>query len=322
MGGGGAVSDAGEPRARAAPPEDPEAHRRSPVAAARARSEAARARLEDGRRRLEDARGRSTRVDLGFRLYERDRAAIGNILAGALAFRLFFVLVPFVFFVLALIGLVSDVDPDGGAGTARALGLRGLLADSVNQAANHGAFYKWVLLIGAAWASAYAASKAVRVLVAVHAAIWGVTVPRPRAIRGIGAFLGALVVGFGISALAGVVRHASLLGGLVATILVLVVYFWIWLSASAGLPHASRSRRTLAPGAILVAVGLEVLHLITVYFLAARAEHAESVYGALGVAVVTLVWLFIIARLLVGSALLNATLWERRRTAAGSRRGP
>src|SRR4029078_9916250 len=117
------------------------------------------------------ARGRSTRVDLGFRLYERDRAAIGNILAGALGFRLSFGLVPFAFFVLALIGLVSDLDPNGGAGTARALGLRGLLADSVNQAENHGVFYKWALLIGAAWASAYAASKAVRVLVAIHASV-------------------------------------------------------------------------------------------------------------------------------------------------------
>jgi uncharacterized BrkB/YihY/UPF0761 family membrane protein len=279
----------------------------------------ARARVEDGRRRLEDARGRSTRVDLGFRLYERDRAAVGNILAGALAFRLFFVLVPFVFFVLALVGLVSELNPDGGSGTARALGLRGLLADSVNQAAHHGALYKWALLIGAAWASAYAASKAVRVLVAIHAAVWDATAPRPPAIRGTGAFLGALVVGLGVAGLAGAVRHVGPVVGLVATLLVFVVYFWIWLSASAGLPHASRSRRSLAPGAILVAAGFQVLHLITVYVLASRAEHAESVYGALGVAVVTLAWLFIIARLLVASALLNATLWERR-TAGRPRR--
>jgi uncharacterized BrkB/YihY/UPF0761 family membrane protein len=311
------VSDAEEPGAPA--PEDEHHGHRSAVAAARARTEAARARIEDGRRRLEGARARSTRVDLGFRLYERDRAAIGNILAGALAFRLFFVLVPFVFFVLAVSGLVSGLNTDGGSGTARALGLRGLLADAVNQSAHHGALYKWVLLIGAAWASAYAASKAVRVLVAVHAAVWGVTVPRPSAIRGTRAFLGAVILGFGVSALAGAVRHVSVLLGILATLLVFVVYFGIWLSASAGLPHASRSRRSLAPGAILVAAGFEVLHLITVYVLAARAEHAQSVYGALGVAVVTLVWLFIIARLLVGSALLNATLWDRRRAAAGRR---
>ena len=55
-------------------------------------------------------------------------------------------------------------------------------------------------------------------------------------------------------------------------------------------------------------VGVQGLHLFTVYYLAGRAERAASLYGAIGAALTLLLWLYIVARLMVGGAILNATL--------------
>ena len=44
----------------------------------------------------------------------------------------------------------------------------------------------------------------------------------------------------------------------------------------------------LVPGAVLVAVGLEGLHLFTVYFLGPKLASATELYGVLGVVSTTL----------------------------------
>jgi membrane protein len=57
-----------------------------------------------------------------------------------------------------------------------------------------------------------------------------------------------------------------------------------------------------------------------VYYLARRVASASELYGSLGVAAAILVWLYLIGRLVVAAAMLNATrppcsrcrLWERR----------
>jgi uncharacterized BrkB/YihY/UPF0761 family membrane protein len=88
------------------------------------------------------------------------------------------------------------------------------------------------------------------------------------------------------------------------------------------LPHARDAGwRDLLPGALLLAAGAQVLHLVTVFYLAGRIESASELYGALGSASAVLLWLYLIGRLVVGSAVLNATLWERRRQRGTTRRG-
>jgi uncharacterized BrkB/YihY/UPF0761 family membrane protein len=68
----------------------------------------------------------------------------------------------------------------------------------------------------------------------------------------------------------------------------------------------------LLPGAALLAVGLELLALLGTYFIAPRIESSQRAYGALGIAATLLFGLYVIARLVVASAILNATVWERR----------
>lgn len=66
------------------------------------------------------------------------------------------------------------------------------------------------------------------------------------------------------------------------------------------------------PGAALFALGIEVLHLVMTYLIAPYALTKQGTYGALGIAAGLLVGLFLLGRLVVVAATLNATLWERR----------
>ena len=77
------------------------------------------------------------------------------------------------------------------------------------------------------------------------------------------------------------------------------------------LPHRSDSWRDLLPGALLVAFGAQVIHLAVVLYLAPKIGRSSELYGALGAATVILLWLYLIARLIVASAFLNAALWHR-----------
>jgi uncharacterized BrkB/YihY/UPF0761 family membrane protein len=65
------------------------------------------------------------------------------------------------------------------------------------------------------------------------------------------------------------------------------------------------------PGALVVGVGTQLLHLLTVYYLSGRLESASELYGGLGTAATVLLGLYLIGRLVVAAALANAVLWKR-----------
>jgi uncharacterized BrkB/YihY/UPF0761 family membrane protein len=87
----------------------------------------------------------------------------------------------------------------------------------------------------------------------------------------------------------------------------------IWLAPSWKLPHlAEVELRDLLPGALLVAVGVEAVHLLTVLWYANKIANSSGLYGSLGAAVGLLAWLHLLGRLTIASVVLNATLWRRR----------
>ena len=89
-------------------------------------------------------------------------------------------------------------------------------------------------------------------------------------------------------------------------------FFAIWLGVAALLPHADAPWTALIPGAALVAIGMQIIHLGTVLFVAGKVERASATYGAFGAAFTVLVWLYVASRVIVASAMLNAALWRRR----------
>jgi uncharacterized BrkB/YihY/UPF0761 family membrane protein len=78
------------------------------------------------------------------------------------------------------------------------------------------------------------------------------------------------------------------------------------------LPSRAERWQDLLPGALLLAVGTQLVHVAVVFYFAPRLERSSEFYGVLGVSAVLLVWLYVIARLATAAAFLNATVWERR----------
>ena len=124
---------------------------------------------------------------------------------------------------------------------------------------------------------------------------------------------------FVVSALTTAARHASFGGGLFLTLLDPVLYAALWLLISSRLPHRDATWRDLVPGAILFGLGIEVLHVVTAYFIAPQAISKQGTYGSLGIAAALLLGLYLISRLVVATAVINATLADRRnRTRLGN----
>ena len=269
--------------------------------------------VERGTARAEAARDRWSAVDALFDTRDRDRRVVGNVLAGAVAFRLFAYLLPLVLVVVTVLGIAFGVDHDSPAEIGDRLGLSRYVIESVTTASRESHRSRWVLVPLTLWAIYWGGRGAARVLSAAHALAWDRPVERlPRSgVAALAAFASAVVVVASLGALQ-VLRQLS--GGLGLAFVVLEVALLVGLALAVDvvLPHhPDAGARDLLPGAVLVGVGLWVLHVVSAYFLASRIASASELYGSLGVAAALLAWLFVLGRLLVAAAVLNATLWHR-----------
>ncbi len=86
----------------------------------------------------------------------------------------------------------------------------------------------------------------------------------------------------------------------------------LWLLVSMRLPSGDVPWTGFLPGAVLLSIGLQGLHVFTAYFLEEKLAHASELYGALGLAATMLFYLFLIGRGFVWAAELNAVVWELR----------
>jgi membrane protein len=264
------------------------------------------------------ARERWTAVDAVFATRERDQRVVGGVLAGAVAFRLFAYLLPLCLALLSLLGVAASL----GARTAQAigdqLGLSSYLIDSVDTAVDESKRGLWALVPLALWTTYSTGVGTAKVLRATHALAWGRPLqPLRRSWTGAVASLGFVLVAIAVVSGTQALRERSEGAGLGFVAVQLLILIGLWWVASRLLPHdPGAGWRALLPGALLVGVGVWILHVASVYLLARRVASASALYGSLGVAAAILAWLYLLGRLLVASATLNATLWERRQAAA------
>jgi uncharacterized BrkB/YihY/UPF0761 family membrane protein len=238
---------------------------------------------------------------------ERDTQRLGGLLAGALAYRMFLWLLPFTLLVVGTLGALTSIDEGTPGAVADDFGLHGTLAEAVSDGARQTGWWIAILigLFGTLWAGV-GAERAVRVS---HAAAWGLPADKARSpVRATLSVAAIALLILGATALAGWLREAEGVVGLIATFLIVGVYFLVWMFVQVRLPHRRGPWTQLVPGALLVAIGAQAIHLFTVWYLLGRAERAASTYGAIGTALVILVWLYVVARLVVGAAVLNAEL--------------
>jgi uncharacterized BrkB/YihY/UPF0761 family membrane protein len=262
--------------------------------------------------RGEEERRRHASIDAVYETIDRDAEVGGGIIAGALAYRLFLWLLPAALVAVAGLGVAADAASDSPQQAATSIGLAGLVSTSVAGAANGKA--RWYALIVGIPLLIYVTRSVLRVLIGAHRLVWSdirARAPKPK----FGAamlLLLALVALILLSGIASAIRAHAPGWGVVGTILMMVPYAGIWLLVTRRLPHRDAPWTALLPGAVMFGVGAELLHIVLAYVIGPYAIAKQGTYGALGAAAVLLFALFLISRLMVAAAILNATLWERR----------
>jgi membrane protein len=282
------------------------------LARLKARQAALKARGEELAERAHAERGRHGSVDALFEMADRDGEVGGGIIAGALAYRLFIWLLPLALVAVAGLGIAADASSQSPEEAANSAGLAALVSSSVASAAKSST--RWYALIVGIPVLLYATRSVLRALIGTHRLVWTEVrsgAPKPT----LGAtvrLLVALVACLVLAGLGTTVRHDSLVLGILATILIAAPYAGIWLLVSLRLPHRQADWKALVPGALLFGFGLEILNVAAAYIFGPYSLSKQGTYGALGLAAVILFGLYLLGRLVVFSAVVNATLWERR----------
>jgi uncharacterized BrkB/YihY/UPF0761 family membrane protein len=269
-------------------------------------------RIRAVRVRIERARAQSGPLDAALATIERDSEIGGGILAGALAYRVFVFALPLAFFLVACLGLVArafGTDPQSIGDDA---GLAGLVTQEVARAAA-GSSNVWVAL-GAFLVLAYVTRVLLRAVAIVHALAWERSARAVKVSgRALGVFAAVIAGQIVLAATVGLVRDRSETAGVAGLVLFVLGVAGLWLVLEVHLPHSSARWTDLIPGALLYGAGILGVQVFNAYILGVILESKADTYGTLGGAAAVLLSFFFIGRVIVGAAVLNATLYERSR---------
>jgi uncharacterized BrkB/YihY/UPF0761 family membrane protein len=269
-------------------------------------------RAKVARGRIEAARSRHSSVDLGFTVVERDSDIGGALLAGALAYRLFVLLLPTALLLVSGLGLYAGAADKTPREVAREAGINGLIANQVAAAASgRGRAIVFLLMIPAVL---YATTTLYRALAKVYALAWEGSARGVRfAPRGVVTLLGAIALQFAALEAVGWIRRNDRFGGIAVLVVYVVLVGGAWLFVSLQLPHRDARWTALLPGCVVFGLGLLLVNVFNVYVTTRLVEGRADTYGALGIATALLFSLVLVGRVMIVSAELNALLDERRR---------
>jgi uncharacterized BrkB/YihY/UPF0761 family membrane protein len=279
---------------------------------AKLRKAALQARAQEVAERAEAARADHRTLDAMFEAVGRDVEVGGGIIAGALAYRFFIWLLPFGLVLVAGLGIAADAAGESPVEAAKTLGLAGIVSQSIASAASGSG--RWYALLVGVPILFYVTRSVLRALIGAHRLVWTdlrAAAPRPTP-KATARLLGLLLAFFVLTGLAGAARAWSIGVGIVVTLLVVVPYTGFWLLVTMRLPHRDADWKALLPGALAFGIGIELIQIFTAFVIAPMSLTKQGTYGALGIAAALLFGLYLIARLMVGAAVLNATLWDRK----------
>ena len=249
-------------------------------------------------------------VVLAREAYQRDRDIGGAVLAGAIAFRVFVWLLAASLVAVALLGFVRASGESTGD-VATNLGVTAFAASSVSQAAADVQRSRWLLLGLGLWALYSASKHALRSMWVTSALVWRVPMTKPPTIAGVAGYNVVFLSLVATTAAANRLRDLLPGPGLGITLAVVFIFGLLMWAGLLRLPRPELPYTAVLPGATVLALGLQAIHLISVFYLPHAIENSSETYGSLGIAVAMLLWLYFYGRLVVYAAVLNATLWER-----------
>lgn len=278
------------------------------AARSRVRYATERARLGRAVDRLRDT---SSFIDSLVRAWEYDSEIGGGLMAGALAFRLFMFMVPFTVFSFAVLATLGDLLNRAPRDMAEKAGIGGILADGIVNVNTMSSTSRYVLIAITGYAMILASRTVIRTIVDAYCLIWRMPRLRMKRTRA-GLILIAFVMIYGyLATLLGRLRSVAPAPGFALTVAAIAVPLLAWLWASAVLPHGGAPAWALIPGTVTFAIGVEAIHLFTVYWVSNEVTAKSETYGVIGISLTVLLWAYIVGRLVTGTAVVNAVLWRR-----------
>jgi len=253
-------------------------------------------------------------LDSLLRFNERFGAVGGGPLAASIGLTAFLSLFPLLLVLIAVVGFLSSGDTTFATRLIDDLGLEGRAAEVVTQAISAAEGSRRtasaVGLVGLVWSGL----GVVGALQAACNAVWQTTGRglRDRAVAaawllGAGAlFLATLALGPIVGLLPSFLAIVT-----VALGLVLNSALFVWTYAFLG--NQRLPWRAHLPGAVLVAVGFELLKVVGTVYVPRLVASASALYGSIGVVFAVLALLLLYARLVVYGMVLNVTRWEAQR---------
>jgi uncharacterized BrkB/YihY/UPF0761 family membrane protein len=226
--------------------------------------------------------------------------------------------VPFGLVVAALLSFWSEHDEEGLEEASREFGVGAAAAEAATEALQKGDRSALIVLLFGLVLLAWFTLGALRAVVLAHALAWQLTPPRiRRPLTAIAVFNGLFVLTWLSSAGLAWLREQIGVTALLSIVISFVMTTAIAAYAMWLLPNRATHPRELLPGAALVAVGTQLIHVAVIFYFAPRLGRSGETYGAFGAAATILVWLYVISRLVTSAAFLNATLWLRRHDRVG-----
>jgi membrane protein len=257
------------------------------------------------------AAGNHRALSVAVAVLRRDIEVGGTLLAGALGFRLFVWLLPCCLLAAAALGFTEATakPPDE---LVHDLGMSPLTASMMGQLGQQAERGRYLTALIGFLLLLWAGLTLSRALDRVHDRVWHTRLDRgPKVtLARAGRYNLALVLVVAVNVAGPVIGAAIGRSTAVVSLPSLIGYAVLGMALLS--PEWPVRWRTAWPGAALLAIGAEGLHLVAVLYLPGKLARASELYGALGVAASVLVWLALTARLLVLGQVLNAVLADRR----------
>lgn len=245
-------------------------------------------------------------------VHDRFGAIGGGPLSSSIALAAFLSLFPLLLVLIAVIGFLSSGNSDFATTVVSDLGLEGRAAevveDAISTAEGSRRTASVLGILGLLWAGL----AVVGTLQQALNAAWQV---RGRGILDhlvafgwlVGAgvlFLTSVALGPALRLTPGIARPLTVLVGLALT-----TFLFVWTYHLLG--NSNVRWRVHLPGAVLVAVGFEILKVVGALYVPRAIASASALYGAIGVVFAVLAWFAIYGRLIVYGAVLNVVRYER-----------
>lgn len=247
------------------------------------------------------------------RVQDRFGEVQGDPLANGIALQIFLSLIPLLLVAIAVIGFLAGNDASFTADVVDALGIPAdsTAADSLRTAIESAEESRQaatiVGVLGLLW-------RGLAVVAAVQRAIDNVWQTRSEGFKDkAGAILwllGAAVIFAASFALSTVLNFLPGVVAPVSIVLGLAVNLGLFLWTYHELGRLPVGWRALLPGAVLCAVGFEVLKLVGTIYVPRLVASSSALYGSLGIVIAILAWLAFFGRLLVYGAVVNVLRWE------------